>query len=131
MTKAQLGVTMHGQRAGSTSDEYEDATGYLPPIKGGVPVKPGLPRKIDRELHRQGELRVAKHTGHHRPQVAASYFGSYGHSLRPTKSDPVLKEAGSISPQPEVASSSGDSLSFGFPQGQTIVYNGHTMYWPV
>ena len=87
MTKAELGVTMHGQRSGYTSDEYEDETGYLPPIKGGVPVKPGLPKKIDRELHKRGALRVSKQTGHHRIQVSASYFGSYGHALRPTKAN--------------------------------------------
>ena len=132
MTKAELGVTMHGQRVGFTSDDYEHETGYLPPIKGGRPVKPGLPKKIDRELHKRGALRVSNQAGHHRPQVVGSYFGSYGHALRPTKGDAAGSEAGSVSLQGDGGSSPlGDCLSVGFLPGQTIVYNGHAMSWPV
>ncbi len=132
MTKAELGVTMHGQRVGFTSDDYEHETGYLPPIKGGRPVKPGLPKKIDRELHKRGALRVSNQAGHHRPQVVGSYLGSYGHALRPTKGDAAGSEAGSVSLQGDGGSSPlGDCLSIGFQPGQTIVYNGHAMSWPV
>ena len=132
MTKAGLGVTMHGQRVGFTSDDYEHETGYLPPIKGGVPVKPGLPKKIDRELHKRGALRVSNQVGHHRVQVGGSYFGSYGHALRPTKADAAGSGAGSVSLQGDGGSSPlGDCLSIGCPPGQMVTYAGHRMILPV
>lgn len=132
MTKAELGITMHGQRVGFTSDDYQHETGYLPPIKGGLPVKPGLPKKIDRELHKRGALRVSNQAGHHRVQVVGSYFGSYGHALRPTKADAAGSEADSVLRQgAEAGLPLGDCLSIGCPPDQTIVYNGHTMYFPV
>jgi hypothetical protein len=138
-TKAQLGVTMHGQRAGYTFIEYKYETGYRTPIEGGLPLEEGKPDKIDRELHKRGALRVALNTGHRRIPVGGYYYGSYGHGLRPTKAELARKEGLLTKGKVEAEGGSlpgwsvfvaGAPLSFQSVPRQTIVYNGHTMHWP-
>lgn len=134
LTKADIGVTPHGQRVGYAKTEYHYATGYLTPVEGGGPISEGKPDKIDRELHRRGQEWVSLGTGHRRIQVGGYYYGTHGHDLRPTKAE---KEAKAKAESEGVGSPGGDVLPSGVPisfmplSGQQITYNGHSFHWPV
>ena len=76
LTLKGLGVTAHGLRHGYIHGRYEDETGFPPPIKGGALGK------IDRATHEMASMTISSEAGHGRPDVAPSYYGSYGHQLR-------------------------------------------------
>ena len=73
-----LGVTAHGLRHGYAQRRYRQETGLPSPIEGGAIGK------IDRETHHQASMTVSRSLGHGRTDVTTSYYGSYGHALRPT-----------------------------------------------
>ena len=77
LTKDGLGLTAHGFRHGFASWKYEKETGYRPPVRGGNP------QQIDFETHRMAAITTARALGHGRTDVTTTYYGSYGHSLRP------------------------------------------------
>lgn len=67
ITRAGLGVTPHGLRHQGAADDYQAATGQLPPVAGGGPV--------DTVVDRSARLAIAANLGHGRPQITNAYFG--------------------------------------------------------
>lgn len=84
ISREELGVTAHGLRHGYAQDRYRQQTGLPSPVEGGA-----LDR-IDRETHDDARITVSHELGHNRPQVTASYFGSYGHLMRLVPEKPTL-----------------------------------------
>ncbi len=78
ITKKDLGVTPHGLRHGWIQEAYREQTGLPTPIEGGALGK------IDRETHQMASMTVSRWVGHGRTDVTTTYYGSYGHALRPT-----------------------------------------------
>lgn len=76
-TKAKLGVTAHGLRHGDAQRQYRKITGHPSPIQGGALGK------IDWGTHHLAAMKVSWRLGHGRVEVAGTYYGSYGHALRP------------------------------------------------
>ncbi len=77
ISKKLMGVTAHGLRHGYANVFYRDETGCATPIEGGALGK------ITRVEHQMASLTVSRALGHGRIDVTASYYGSYGHALRP------------------------------------------------
>jgi integrase len=83
MTKADLKVTPHGLRHQYAADEYQRATGVLPPVEGGA-----APDKV---VDTAARLDVAIKLGHGRPGISNAYVGSRTGASRaasPTTTDP-------------------------------------------
>jgi site-specific recombinase XerC len=68
VTRAELGVTGHGLRAGYGLDLYEQLTGVPAPVRGGTLVPP--------ETDSSARLQVADHYGHGRTSISTAYLGS-------------------------------------------------------
>ncbi len=104
VTKKELGVTPHGLRHEWSQDEYKAQTGLPTPVEGGALGK------IDRTTHQMASMTVSRWLGHGRIDVTTSYYGSYGHALRPTTpvtmtykglaSPPVGDSNDGLAPQP-------------------------------
>lgn len=67
-TKADLGVTGHGLRAGYGLDLYQKLTGVPAPVRGGT--------HVGAALDRAARLRVAEDYGHGRPSISTAYLGA-------------------------------------------------------
>jgi site-specific recombinase XerC len=65
----EFGTTPHGLRHEYLCRRYEEITGSLPPVEGGVPVDP--------DLHDKAAAEVIKEAGHHAPTKIQSYIGNY------------------------------------------------------
>jgi len=89
-TKKGSGVTAHGLRHAYAQDSYHGLTGLPTPIEGGA-----LGR-IDRETHREANEEVSRRLGHNRADVTGFYYGSYGHKLRESVTDRMLRRAEAI-----------------------------------
>ena len=81
VNKRAMGVTAHGLRSGCAQRHYRRLTGLPTPIEGGALGK------IDLATHQAASQLVAKALGQ---SGTASYYGSYGHALRGTKSTATL-----------------------------------------
>jgi site-specific recombinase XerC len=68
LTKAGLGVTGHGLRAGYGLDMYQKETGEPAPVRGGG--------NISTETDRAARLKIAEHYGHGRASISTAYLGS-------------------------------------------------------
>ncbi|CAG9186017.1 helix-turn-helix domain-containing protein [Cupriavidus pampae] len=68
--EGRLGRTPHGLRHEYMQGLYTDVTGELAPIKDGS-------RRVDREVHREGQRRVAEAAGHSRVSKANAYLSTY------------------------------------------------------
>jgi site-specific recombinase XerC len=77
VSKKQMNVSAHGLRHGYANVSYQEKTGYPTPIEGGALGK------ITRDKHQMACLTVSRALGHGRIDVTTSYYGSYGHALRP------------------------------------------------
>ncbi len=96
LTGDQRGVTAHGLRHGYLQRFYEEASGFSAPIKvtthteptwggSGTSGKPVPPDGLTRDVHQAACISAARAAGHNRLDVTPSYYGSYGHGLRPEK----------------------------------------------
>ncbi|QET04050.1 topoisomerase (plasmid) [Cupriavidus pauculus] len=77
----RLGRTAHGLRHEYLQGLYSDITGALAPIKEGS-------HRIDREVHREGQRRVAEAAGHSRVSKANAYLSTY--ATQEAKRRPVI-----------------------------------------
>ena len=77
ISRKTMGISAHGLRHGYAQRSYEQQTGCPTPLEGGA-----LGR-ITREKHQMASLTVSRALGHGRIDVTTSYYGSYGHALRP------------------------------------------------
>ena len=75
ITKAKLGVTLHGLRHQYAVERYEKFSGTPAPVRGGAPVA--------REVDRAARLQVAEELGHSRENITGAYLG--GILKSPTK----------------------------------------------
>ncbi len=97
ISKEQLGVTAHGLRHGYAHVSYEDKTGVPAPVKiatgqgkgcGGNGA-PTPPPELTRASHLAASQEVSRALGHGRIDVTPSYYGTYGHALRPISADRI------------------------------------------
>lgn len=67
LTKAALGATGHGLRAGYGLNVYEQRTGVAAPVRGG--------HAIEKERDHAARLEIAAHYGHGRASISTAYLG--------------------------------------------------------
>jgi integrase len=90
ITKAKLGVTLHGLRHQYSAERYEKFAGTSAPVRGGAPVA--------REVDRAARLQVAEELGHSRENITGAYLG--GILKGEVKNDEVRAASEASSPEP-------------------------------
>ena len=90
ITKAKLGVTLHGLRHQYAVERYEKFSGTPAPVRGGAPVA--------REVDRAARLQVAEELGHSRENITGAYLG--GILKSPTKGGEAPTASGEAQPEP-------------------------------
>jgi integrase len=90
ITKAKLGVTLHGLRHQYAAERYEKFAGTSAPVRGGAPVA--------REVDRAARLQVAEELGHSRENITGAYLG--GILKGEVKNDEVRAASEASSPEP-------------------------------
>jgi len=78
ITKAKLGITIHGLRHQYAAERYEKFAGTPAPVRGGAPVA--------REVDRAARLQVADELGHSRENVTGAYLGGILKQPAPARS---------------------------------------------
>ena len=92
ITKAKLGVTLHGLRHQYAADRYEKFSGTPAPVRSGAPVA--------REVDRTARLQVAEELGHSRENITGAYLGGILKSA--AKAEQVRAGSEASSPEPVV-----------------------------
>jgi integrase len=90
ITKAKLGVTLHGLRHQYAVERYEKFSGTPAPVRGGAPVA--------REVDRAARLQVAEELGHSRENITRAYLG--GILKSPAKAEEARDGSEASSPEP-------------------------------
>lgn len=90
ITKAKLGVTIHGLRHQYAAERYEKFSGTPAPVRGGA--------SIAREVDRAARLQVAEELGHSRENVTGAYLG--GILKQPASGDRVCAAPEANSSEP-------------------------------
>ena len=93
ITKAKLGITIHGLRHQYAAERYEKFAGTPAPVRGGAPVA--------REVDRAARLQVADELGHSRENVTGAYLGGILKQPAPARSVTSAPETSSSEPVPE------------------------------
>jgi site-specific recombinase XerD len=76
ITNKSRGVTLHGLRHQFAQNNYRFVTGLPTPVEGGALDL------LNKFIHRTANQFVSSQLGHCREDIGATYYGSYGHSLR-------------------------------------------------
>ena len=93
ITKAKLGITIHGLRHQYAAERYEKFAGTPAPVRGGAPVA--------REVDRAARLQVADELGHSRENVTGAYLGGILKQPAPARSVTSAPETSSSEPMAE------------------------------